>query len=171
MIIEGMHYNENCECEGCKRVSGKSKKIGRTIDNAWKALGLKGKLIAQAIAEERERVRERVEELTICRNNKGVTEIEENTGYYKASEITSTLQDKPLTDISFTKTTVGTDSPDGHTDTINEKQEVVCSHYWQMSCYDNFVYYSSQAVVICIHCGQLKRIKIQQHTPPSKTNL
>jgi len=54
--------------------------------------------IAQALAEERERVRERVEELTIYRNNKGVTEIEENTGYYKASEITSTLQNKPLTD-------------------------------------------------------------------------
>jgi len=45
MIIEGMHYNENCECEGCKRVSGKSKKIGGTS-------------IAQALAEDRERVRE-----------------------------------------------------------------------------------------------------------------
>jgi len=68
---------------------------------------------------------------------------------------------KPATDSSFTKTTVGTDSPDGHTDTINKKQEVDCSHHWQMSCYDNFAYYSPQAVVICIHCGQLKRIKIQ----------
>jgi len=47
--------------------------------------------IHQAIAEERERVRERVGELTIYRNNKGVTEIEENTGYYKANEITSSL--------------------------------------------------------------------------------
>jgi len=51
--------------------------------------------IAQALAEERERVRERVGELTIYRNNKGVTEIEENTGYYKANEITSSL-DKPI---------------------------------------------------------------------------
>ena len=47
--------------------------------------------IAQALAEDRERVRERMGELTIYRNNKGVTEIEENTGYYKASEITSSL--------------------------------------------------------------------------------
>jgi len=45
----------------------------------------------QALAEERKRVRERVGELTIYRNNKGVTEIEENTGYYKANEITSSL--------------------------------------------------------------------------------
>jgi len=45
MTIEGMHYSENCECEGCKRVSGKSKKIGTTS-------------IQQAIAEERARVRE-----------------------------------------------------------------------------------------------------------------
>jgi len=48
MIIEGMHYNENCECEGCKRVSGKSKKIGGTS-------------IAQAIAEDRERMRGEIE--------------------------------------------------------------------------------------------------------------
>jgi len=54
-------------------------------------------LIHQAIAEERERVRDSVGELTIYRNNKGVTEIEENTGYYKASEIDETLSslDKP----------------------------------------------------------------------------
>jgi len=43
MTIEGMHYSENCECEGCKRVSGKSKKIGATS-------------IHQAVAEDRERV-------------------------------------------------------------------------------------------------------------------
>jgi len=48
MIIEGMHYNENCECEGCKRMSGKSKEIGGTS-------------IAQALAEERERVRGYIE--------------------------------------------------------------------------------------------------------------
>ena len=52
--------------------------------------------ITQAIAEDRERMRERVGELTIHRNNKGVTEIEENTGYYKASEIIASL-DKPVT--------------------------------------------------------------------------
>jgi len=28
MIIEGMHYNENCECESCKTVSKKPKQIG-----------------------------------------------------------------------------------------------------------------------------------------------
>jgi len=43
MIIKGMHYSETCECEGCKRVSGKSKKIGGTS-------------IHQAIAEDRVRV-------------------------------------------------------------------------------------------------------------------
>ena len=57
-------------------------------------------LVHQALAEDRDRMRERVGELTIYRNNKGVTEIEENTGYYKASEIDETLSslDKPLTD-------------------------------------------------------------------------
>ena len=28
MIIEGMHYNENCECESCTTVSKKPKQIG-----------------------------------------------------------------------------------------------------------------------------------------------
>jgi len=56
MIIEGMHYNENCECEGCKRVSGKSKKIGGTS-------------IAQALAEERERVSVEIEK---TKNKRGI---------------------------------------------------------------------------------------------------
>jgi len=49
MIIKGMHYSENCECEGCKRVSGKPKKIGGTSK------------IAQTLAEERERVKGEIE--------------------------------------------------------------------------------------------------------------
>jgi len=49
MTIEGMHYSENCECEGCKRVSGRSKKIGATS-------------IHQAIEEERERVKKVIDE-------------------------------------------------------------------------------------------------------------
>ena len=44
-----MHYSENCECEGCKRVSGRSKKIGATS-------------IHQAIEEERERVKKVIDE-------------------------------------------------------------------------------------------------------------
>jgi len=87
MTIEGMHYSENCECEGCKRVSGKSKKIGATS-------------IHQAIAEERARV---VEAMMMKGIEAKMTPFQTTVNQYlrnRAEEIGIVLAslDKPLTD-------------------------------------------------------------------------
>jgi len=84
MIIKGMHYSENCECEGCKRVSGKPKKIGGTSK------------ITQALAEDRERVRKKIEKL----QNDGLNVIIEGDYYVNFRDVENILSslDKQLTD-------------------------------------------------------------------------